>query len=227
MTIRAAIYIRVSTKSQKDDGTSLTTQEDACRKYCEAEDFDVVEALVISEDHTGTDLNRPGIVELRDAATAGRFDRLVTPSFDRFHRPKNDGDEWQSLELIAFFKENGVTVEFVDGSIPTSGSFGSIISVLESWKAGAYRRQMLERHPLGVLDDQLVEPGAQFRCRGVEQARKRPQIAAPPQRMEMFGRLLLAARAASIVLSLAGQQDLRMLFASRRAPSGGRENLPS
>ena len=33
VAMRAAIYCRVSTSAQEEDGTSLTTQEAACRKY--------------------------------------------------------------------------------------------------------------------------------------------------------------------------------------------------
>jgi DNA invertase Pin-like site-specific DNA recombinase len=52
--------LRVSTKSQKEDGTSLATQEQRIREYAAMVGYEVVETLVISEDHTRTDLNRPG-----------------------------------------------------------------------------------------------------------------------------------------------------------------------
>lgn len=34
--MKAAIYCRVSTEGQERDGTSLQTQMEACRKYCQA-----------------------------------------------------------------------------------------------------------------------------------------------------------------------------------------------
>ena len=42
MTKRAVIYCRVSTKEQKDSGTSLDKQEEACRKYAKAHGFEIV-----------------------------------------------------------------------------------------------------------------------------------------------------------------------------------------
>lgn len=40
---RAAIYCRVSTKEQVDEGNSLTTQESICKEYAFSHDFDIVE----------------------------------------------------------------------------------------------------------------------------------------------------------------------------------------
>jgi site-specific DNA recombinase len=39
--MKAAIYCRVSTERQEQDGTSLQTQLEACRKYCEARRYEV------------------------------------------------------------------------------------------------------------------------------------------------------------------------------------------
>jgi site-specific DNA recombinase len=39
--MKVAIYCRVSTEGQEQDGTSLQTQLEACRKYCEARRYEV------------------------------------------------------------------------------------------------------------------------------------------------------------------------------------------
>ena len=39
--MKAAIYCRVSTEGQEQDGTSLQTQLEACRKYCQARRYEV------------------------------------------------------------------------------------------------------------------------------------------------------------------------------------------
>jgi len=41
--MRAAIYVRVSTKGQEDDGSSLGTQEQACRAYAVDHGYNVVD----------------------------------------------------------------------------------------------------------------------------------------------------------------------------------------
>ena len=149
MTKRAAMNFRVSTKSQKDDGSSLTTQEQRTREYAAKAGYEVVEALVISESHTGTDLNCPGIVQLKQAAVAGLFDVLIYHSFDRLYRPENEGDEWKALELMAFFNNNGVTVEFVDGSIPSDPRYAAVASIFAGMNSGDYRRKLLENTQRG------------------------------------------------------------------------------
>jgi site-specific DNA recombinase len=38
--MKASIYCRVSTEGQERDGTSLQTQLEACRKYCQARRYE-------------------------------------------------------------------------------------------------------------------------------------------------------------------------------------------
>ena len=38
--MKAAIYCRVSTECQEQDGTNLQTQLEACRKYCQARRYE-------------------------------------------------------------------------------------------------------------------------------------------------------------------------------------------
>ena len=151
MTKRAAIECRVSTRNQADFGTSLDTQERLAREFAVNAGYEVVEALVVREDHTGVDLNRPGLERLKQAAAAGQFDVLIIHSYDRFHRPENPGDEWKGLELMAFFKEHGVVTEFVDGAVPTDGPYASVFSILAGVNAGDYRRKMLEATHRGTI----------------------------------------------------------------------------
>ena len=141
---RVAMKFRVSTISQRVDGTSLDTQEQRTRAYAASRGYEVVETLVFSENHTGTDLNCPAIIRLKQAAIAGQFDVLLFHSFDRLYRPENEGDEWKALELMAFFNGNGVLVEFVDGSIPSDPRYAAVASIFAGMNSGDYRRKMLE-----------------------------------------------------------------------------------
>ena len=70
---RAAIYVRVSSLQQSTDGTSLATQEAACRAYAIEQGYTVAEELVFSEVHTGSEMwERPQLTALRDAIRDGR-----------------------------------------------------------------------------------------------------------------------------------------------------------
>jgi DNA invertase Pin-like site-specific DNA recombinase len=52
---RAAIYVRVSTGAQ-EEGSSLQSQEAACRSFAAERGYDVDEAHVYAEVHTGVEL---------------------------------------------------------------------------------------------------------------------------------------------------------------------------
>jgi site-specific DNA recombinase len=60
----AAIYCRVSTEYHEKEGTSLQTQLEACRRYCQDKGCDV--AYRFSEAYSGLTLERPKLNELRE-----------------------------------------------------------------------------------------------------------------------------------------------------------------
>ena len=62
--MKAAIYCRVSTEGQEQEGTSLQTQLEACQKYCQTKDYEVL--YQFNEAWSGLSLERPRLVELRE-----------------------------------------------------------------------------------------------------------------------------------------------------------------
>ena len=81
---RAAVYCRVSTSQQADQGTSLTTQRDACLAYAERAGYTVVRE--IAEDVSGAVLARPGLDEARNLARDHAIDALIVFDPDRLSR---------------------------------------------------------------------------------------------------------------------------------------------
>ncbi len=79
----AVIYARVSTDEQ-GKGYSLQTQVESCRKYCQDNGYAVVG--VFTDEYTGTELDRPGLNELRKLVQAGHADRVVVHDLDRLAR---------------------------------------------------------------------------------------------------------------------------------------------
>src|SRR4051794_20163325 len=85
--LRAAIYVRVSTGAQEEEGTSLGTQERACREYAAERGYVVDEAHVYREVHTGTELwERPELTRLRDHIKGGEVHAVVAYAVDRLAR---------------------------------------------------------------------------------------------------------------------------------------------
>lgn len=81
---RAAIYCRVSTTGQAEQGTSLQSQLAACRTHAEREGWQVVRE--VQEDASGTTLDRAGLDAVRDLLASGAADILVVYDPDRLTR---------------------------------------------------------------------------------------------------------------------------------------------
>src|SRR4051794_15443131 len=85
---RCAVYVRVSDTKQERDGTSLQTQEVACRQYARERGYVVV--AVHSDVHTGKNLyERPGLSALREAIRVTDVDVVVAHALDRLSRNQN------------------------------------------------------------------------------------------------------------------------------------------
>ena len=69
----AAIYCRVSTRQQAEDGSSLDSQEVACRRLAASQGFTVTQ--VFKEDFPGTELARPLLDQLRSWREVRRLRR--------------------------------------------------------------------------------------------------------------------------------------------------------
>lgn len=108
LTPRVAIYCRVSGRRQEQDGTSLDTQEAACRAKAEAEGWTLVEAPT-RETHTGTELlQRPGLDRLRGMVRDGTIDYLLSYDPDRLSR-----SQAHTAILAEEAKLYGVALRFV------------------------------------------------------------------------------------------------------------------
>ena len=115
-TRRAALYVRVSSKGQEEDGTSLETQEQRCRAYCAEKGYTVAEEHVYREVHTGTELwERSVLAASREAVRRREVDVLVAFAIDRLSR-----DPTHMGVIISEAEHKGVGVEFV--TEPMDGS---------------------------------------------------------------------------------------------------------
>ncbi len=133
----AAIYCRVSTQGQADDGTSLDTQQQLCEKYCKEKGYTV--ALTIKEARSGASLRRPGLDEVRDLAREGAVQAVIAYAPDRLSRDQAD------LLLVAKeFKLRKIELLFV--TLPKDNSiFGEALFQMAGIFAEVERRTIQER----------------------------------------------------------------------------------
>jgi len=139
-TKRAAIYVRVSSKGQEEEGTSLGTQEAACRKYASERGYVVDEEHVYREVHTGTELwERPQLARMREVVRRREVDVLVAFAIDRLSR-----DPVHLGVLINEADHAKVPVEFVSEPLDDSPE-GQLIRFVRGYAAKIEHEKIKER----------------------------------------------------------------------------------
>lgn len=88
-TKKAALYLRVSTEEQAEEGWSIDAQERALRTFCEDKHWHIVEVYK-DEGRTGTNTDRPGFKRMLRDAWERKFDAIVVHKLDRFSRNLSD-----------------------------------------------------------------------------------------------------------------------------------------
>ncbi len=92
-----ALYLRVSTDSQAQEGYGLDVQYDALKKYVLA--YDIPNAVVFVDDgYTGMNENRPAFQKLLDCMRRGRVKFVMTYALDRIARLQ--------MPILRFLKED-------------------------------------------------------------------------------------------------------------------------
>jgi site-specific DNA recombinase len=144
--VNAAIYVRVSTAGQEADGTSLDTQEAACRAYAVEHGYTVAERNIYRETHTGAELwERPRLSALREAVRAEALDAVIVYALDRLSRKQAHvaiiADECERAGSVLLF----VTEEFEQSAV------GEFIRGAKAFAAELEREKIRERTQRGLL----------------------------------------------------------------------------
>ena len=113
--LRAALYARVSSDHQAEEGT-IASQVEAIRQRAAADGLTLDNDLQFLDDgHSGSTLLRPALERLRDQAAAGALDRLYVLAPDRLAR--NFALQYLLLEE---FRAGGVEVVFLNRALGQS-----------------------------------------------------------------------------------------------------------
>ena len=111
--MKTAIYCRVSTEGQEQDGTSLQTQAEACLNYCKIKGYEVTQQF--SEAWSGLSLERPKLEELREKVRSDSIDAVVVYSLDRFSR-----DPVHGVILMQELEKHDVLLEAATETVDNS-----------------------------------------------------------------------------------------------------------
>lgn len=138
----ALIYCRVSTPGQEREGTSLDSQEAACRAYAEAHGYRV--ARVTREVGSGAELwDRALLSRDRDDLKHGGYAALIIYDLDRLAR--NPIHQALVIEECA---RAGIAVEIVLAPLDTSPE-GMLITYVRGYAAQIEREKIRERQLRG------------------------------------------------------------------------------
>ena len=139
---RAALYIRVSTLEQAQEGYSVGEQRERLIAYCKAQDW-LIADIYVDGGYTGSNLNRPGIQKLMSETE--KFDVVLVYKLDRLSRSQRD-----PLYLIEeIFRPNKVDFVSMQESFDTSSPFGKAMIGLLAVFAQLEREQIKERTWMG------------------------------------------------------------------------------
>lgn len=145
-TNKVAIYVRVSTTSQAEEGYSIEEQKDKLEAYCKIKDWSVYKVYT-DGGFSGSNTNRPAIEQLIKDAQKKKFDTVLVYKLDRLSRSQKD-----TLYLIEeVFIKNGIEFLSLQENFDTSTPFGKAMIGLLAVFAQLEREQIKERMQLGKL----------------------------------------------------------------------------
>lgn len=146
MIRKVAIYARVSTTNQVEEGYSIDGQIDSLEKYCDAMGWEVYNKY-IDAGFSGGSLDRPEMTNLINDVKNGSFDTVLVYKLDRLSRNVRD-----TLYLIKdVFNINKIDFVSIQENIDTSSAMGTLFLTLLSAIAEFEREQIKERMQLGKL----------------------------------------------------------------------------
>ena len=142
-----ALYLRVSTEAQADEGYSLAAQAEKLEAYCRMKglaDF----RRYIDGGFSGSNLSRPAITELVEAIRGGTVERVVVYKLDRLSRSQKD-----TLYLIEdVFLPHGVDFVSINENIDTGSPYGrAMIGILSAF-AQLERENIFLRTRMGMVE---------------------------------------------------------------------------
>ncbi|WP_449450905.1 recombinase family protein [Streptococcus suis] len=145
-TNKVAIYVRVSTTNQAEEGYSIDEQKDKLTSYCNIKDWSVYNVYT-DGGFSGSNTERPALEKLIKDAKKKKFDTVLVYKLDRLSRSQKD-----TLYLIEdVFLENNIDFVSLLENFDTSTPFGKAMVGILSVFAQLEREQIKERMQLGRL----------------------------------------------------------------------------
>ena len=151
--IKVAIYIRVSTKRQAEEGYSLEAQKERLEKLCETHGY-IIYKVYADEGKSAKNTKREAYQQMMEDMRNGLFDKIIVTKLDRISRSLIDLEE-----LIQDLQKNGCSFETASEKIDLDSSIGVMFVRLLGIFAQFERERITER-----VNDTFEEMVAQCRA---------------------------------------------------------------
>ncbi len=135
-----AVYIRVSTHSQKSD-----SQRAEISHWLKAHGHDLSEVMWYEDHETGTTMNRKEFNLLTEAVFAGIVKTVVVWKLDRLARSMKEG-----INVLSSLCESGVRVISITQQIDLSGTVGQMVAGVLFGIAQIEHQHIKERQAAGI-----------------------------------------------------------------------------
>lgn len=147
MSKHTALYLRVSTEAQADEGHSLAAQAEKLEAYCRMKGVSAFKRYV-DGGFSGSNLSRPAMGELIEKIRTGEVERVVVYKLDRLSRSQKD-----TLYLIEdVFLPHGVDFVSINENIDTGSPYGrAMIGILSAF-AQLERENIFLRTRMGMVE---------------------------------------------------------------------------
>ena len=144
--MQVAIYARVSTLNQQQEGT-IASQVQLLKQHIQRQNWSLLpEHEFLDEGVSGARLDRPALDRLRDCAQRGEFDAVVVLSPDRLAR--NYAHQWFLVEEFEKLNTQLIFLQNPFGDTPQ----GKLLTQMQGMIAEYERAQIAERMRRGRLD---------------------------------------------------------------------------
>lgn len=138
---RTALYIRVSTEKQVEEGYSLAAQRRTLLEHCTRQGWTVDDAhIFVDEGISGKSIERPAFLAMLEAARERRIDRIVATKLDRLARNTK-----VFLQLVEDLKGWGCSLAILDLNFDSGTPNGAFVLTVFAALGELERKLIVER----------------------------------------------------------------------------------
>ena len=143
--METAIYVRVSTEEQAQEGYSIRAQEQKLKDFARIKDWSIYK-IYMDEGISGKNITqRPAINEMLGDVRQGKVENVVVFKIDRLTRSMAD-----LIYLVDLFNRHGCAFNSLMESIDTQTASGRMFLKIVGIFAEFERENLIERIQLGV-----------------------------------------------------------------------------